>query len=84
MADPSSSGSDSESRSLPGGRSQPFSDWEELPVDPDLREDLDYDLLDLEAYEIEDGQLLFLPRDEEMIRNEAFIIVDREDVVPLR
>lgn len=55
-------------------------DWERLPSDPDLREDLGYELLDLEAHETRDGQVLFLPQDEDMIREEAFIVV-RKDLV---
>lgn len=55
-------------------------EWERLPSDPDLREDLGYELLDLEAYETEGDRVLFLPRDEDMLRNEAFIVAREEDV----
>lgn len=55
-------------------------EWERLPSDPDLREDLGYELLDLEAHETQDGHLLFLPRDEDMIREEAFIVVCKDVV----
>jgi hypothetical protein len=65
------------------GGSTSRQDWEELPSDPDLREDLGYELLDLEAYETDGDRILFLPKDEDMIRNEAFIVAQEEDVCSL-
>ena len=55
-------------------------DWEELPSDPDLIDDLGYELLDLEAYETDEDHILFLPQDEDMLRDEAFIVVRKEHV----
>ena len=53
------------------------SDWEQLPGDPDLRADLEYAPLDLEVFEMEvSDQLMILPRDEDMVREDAFIIAD--------
>lgn len=50
-------------------------DWEELPADPDPRRDLGYHQLELEVFEVEAGdQLMILPRDEDMVREDAFII----------
>lgn len=58
-------------------------EWEELPSDPDLYDDLGYEMLDLEAYETEGDRILFLPKDEDMIRNEAFIVADKKSVMSL-
>jgi len=55
-------------------------DWERLPVDPDLHDDLGYELRDLESYETDSDGVLFLPKDEDMIRDEAFIIVAEDDL----
>lgn len=55
-------------------------DWEQLASDPDLFEDLEYELLDLEAYETDEDKVLFLPQDEDMLRDEAFIVVHKEDL----
>lgn len=55
-------------------------EWEHLPLNPDLREDLGYDLLDLESYETDDDRILFLPHDEDMIRGDAFIVA-KKDIV---
>lgn len=57
--------------------------WEELPADPDLHEDLGYELLDLEAHETEVDRVLFLPKDEDMLRDEAFIVAGEGDVQTL-
>lgn len=56
------------------------SEWEQLPPDPDLVADLGYELLDLEAYRTDGDHVLFLPPDEEMLQDEAFIVVGRDDV----
>lgn len=55
-------------------------DWERLPPDPDPNEDLGYDVLDLEAYETDADHVLFLPADDDMLRDEAFIVVRRDDL----
>lgn len=56
------------------------SDWEQIPPDPDLARDFGYELLDLETYCTGDDLLLFLPPDEEMLKDEAFIVVGKDDV----
>jgi hypothetical protein len=56
-------------------------EWEKVPSDPDLKADLGYDLLDLEAHESDDDHVLFLPRDEDMIRDENFLIVRKDSIV---
>lgn len=51
-------------------------EWEQLPPDPDLVDDLGYELLDLEVLPTEDGstQYMFIPHDEDMIRDDAFLV----------
>ena len=56
-------------------------EWEALPVDPDLSEDLGYDLFDLETHETDDGHVLLIPTEEDMLMEDAFIVVRREDLV---
>ena len=52
-------------------------EWEQLHGDPDLRADLGYDPLDLEVFEVAgNDQFMILPRDEDMVREDAFIIAD--------
>lgn len=54
-------------------------DWERLPADPEAR-DLGYPQLDLEVVRAPardgSGQLLFLPKDEDMLKDDAFIVAD--------
>lgn len=61
-------------------RSMSRQDWEDLPANPDPREDLGYELSDLEAYET-DGDVVILPTDEDMLREDAFVVIDEADVV---
>lgn len=58
-------------------------DWVRLPPNPDVNDDLDYELFDLEAYETDDDNVLVIPQDEDMLRNDAFIVIAKEDVVTL-
>lgn len=55
-------------------------EWEDLAVDPDLREDLGYELSDLEAHETDDGHVLLIPTEEDMLLEDAFIVVHRDDM----
>lgn len=57
-------------------------EWERVPADPDPRTDLGYDPMDLEVMEAGDrpDDLVVLPRDEEVLRDEAFIIVGQRGV----
>lgn len=67
-------------QSSDGGMSR--HDWERLPGDPDLRTDLEYAPLDLEVFEMEvSDRLMILPRDEDMVREDAFIIADESDLL---
>lgn len=51
-------------------------DWEEAPADPDPVEHLGYELLDLEVIPAGNGsrQYVFLPHDEDMIRDDVFLV----------
>lgn len=54
------------------------SEWERLPDDPDPERDLGYVRASLSVVRTENGKghYLFLPEDEDDIRDEAFIIAD--------
>lgn len=57
-------------------------DWQEVPRDPDP-EDLGYEMDDWEvirAKKNDRGHLMFLPEEEEMLRDEAFIVADSSSV----
>lgn len=56
-------------------------EWRSLPADPDPERDLGYRLIDLEVVPAPvNEQTMFLPSDEEMLKEEAFVIV-ADDVV---
>jgi hypothetical protein len=55
-------------------------EWEDLPVDPDLREDFGYEHFDLEAHETDDGHVLLIPPEEDMLLEDAFVVIHREDL----
>lgn len=59
--------------------------WERVPLDPDLERDLGYRLTDWEPITTanDDGQLVYLPSEEDLLRQDAFIVVAREDHVEL-
>lgn len=52
--------------------------WEDLPPDPDLAADLEYEMLDLEVIRAKNGsgQFMFIPRDEDMIHENAFVVAE--------
>lgn len=57
-------------------------EWDEQPDDPES-DDLGYELDDWErirATETDSDQYLYLPGDEELLRDEAFIVVSPDDV----
>lgn len=57
-------------------------EWDEQPDDPDS-DDLGYELDDWErirATGTDSDQYLYLPGDEELLRDEAFIVVSPDDV----
>jgi len=54
-----------------------------VPDDPDIEEDLGYRIVDWEVIRARDddsGRLMFLPADEEMLRDDAFILADEDAV----
>lgn len=69
----------------PESTSEPMSrqDWVRLPANPDANEDLGYELFDLEAHETDDDNVLIIPQDEDMLRDDAFIVIAKEDVITL-
>lgn len=53
--------------------------WEGRPVDPDLHSDLDYELVNWEIVPNScDDKKVFLPIEESMLRDEAFIVAEPE------
>lgn len=59
--------------------------WEQLPPDPDAETHLGYELDEWEEVETTDGsdKRILLPADSEMVRDDAFIVADREALVDL-
>ncbi|MDG5776858.1 hypothetical protein VB773_22175 [Haloarculaceae archaeon H-GB2-1] len=57
-------------------------EWKDLPTHPDLKRNLGYELIDLEVIRPENDSnfLVFLPQDEELLRDDAFLLAD-EDIV---
>lgn len=57
-------------------------EWERVAADPDVRKDLGYDPMDLEVMDAGDrpDDLVVLPSDEEVLRDEAFIVVSEAAV----
>ncbi|WP_313696290.1 hypothetical protein [Halorarum halobium] len=61
-------------------------DWEQLPRDPDLEGDLGYRFLELDVLRSSDGEkehMLVLPSDEDLLRENAFIVADPDSVCEL-
>jgi hypothetical protein len=59
-------------------------EWDSVPADP-APDDLGYDLLELDITEssADGGHYVILPHDEDMLRDEAFIIADTDAVCDL-
>lgn len=65
---------------------QQTTDWREAPEDPDLASDLGYEAVELDMIgTTADGthRVLVLPTDEEMLKDDAFLIVDEGSVLDL-
>ncbi len=60
-------------------------EWADVPTDPDSRRNLGYKLRDWEVLRPSNGsdQVVFLPEDEEMLRSEAFVIVEQDGLCSL-
>ncbi|WP_049970213.1 hypothetical protein [Haladaptatus cibarius] len=57
--------------------------WKQLPADPDLEGDLGYEIDEwdvIRASKNDKGRLMFLPKDEEMLRDDAFILAEASSV----
>jgi hypothetical protein len=60
--------------------------WRELPPNPDPLDDLGYDLVELDFIPTSTSgseEVLVLPTDEEMLREDAFVVADKDSVVDL-
>ena len=80
MTDPNHRRTDADYEGDSEQRTPTRQEWEGVPSDPDLHDDLGYELLDLECYETDEDRLIFLPKDEDMIREAAFIITREDDL----
>jgi hypothetical protein len=62
------------------------SDWERLAADPDPSQDLGYDQTEWDVVEANNtaGQLIFLPTDEDVLKDDAFIVADPASVCDVR
>ena len=60
-------------------------EWAGVPIDPDPQQHLDYTLRDWQVLtpSRESEQVVFLPEDERLLRDEAFVIVARESLCSL-
>jgi hypothetical protein len=67
-----------------GGQTLP-ADWRDQPVDPDLEENLGYELIAWEKINVVDDpdQVIFLPDSEEQLRDDAFIVSGENAVCDL-
>jgi hypothetical protein len=57
--------------------------WEEVAPNPDLENDLGYTLSDWESVSANSAsgeQFLFLPSDDDLLREEAFVVADPSSV----
>lgn len=60
--------------------------WWEVHQDPDPAGDLGYELIDLDVIPTETNgksRVLVLPSDEELLREDAFIVADKDSVCDL-
>ena len=60
-------------------------EWAQVADDPDLQDDLGYEMVDLEIIQANNKaeQYMFLPQDEEMLTEEAFIVAEPDSVVDI-
>lgn len=62
------------------------SDWERLAADPDPVGDLGYDASEWDVVEAnnDSGQLIFLPTEDDLLKDDAFIVADPASVCDVR
>lgn len=61
-------------------------EWLDQPPDPDVERDLEYDLLEWEvipARKAGGDQFIVLPKDEDALRRDAFIVTDENSLCEL-
>ena len=66
--------------------SLPATDWKEVSPDPDPSNDLEYELIELDVIQTTAGgrpQVLVLPEDEDMLREDAFMVVKESAICDL-
>lgn len=64
----------------------PESEWNGQPDDPDLETDLGYDIATWEVISVTSGEeehRVLLPTDEEMLKQDSYLIVPASLVLPL-
>lgn len=61
------------------------SQWEDLPSDPDIRADFGYEIARWETIDTatDSNQLIFMPQNEELLKDDAFIVANEEDLCDL-
>ncbi len=61
---------------------EPFTriEWENLASDPDMRADLGYSIAAWETIETatDSDQVIYMPQDEELLRDDTFIVAEQE------
>jgi hypothetical protein len=60
--------------------------WWDVGQNPDPNDDLEYELVDLDVIRHDPGrrdQVLVMPTDEEMLRDDAFLVADADALVDL-
>ncbi len=67
------------------GETELPSDWRDQPVDPDLEENLGYEMIAWEKINVVDNpdQVIFLPNSEDQLRDDAFIVSNKDSVCDL-
>lgn len=61
-------------------------DWWDVPQDPNPSDDLEYDIIDLDIIRTTtngEPKILVLPTDEDLLREDAFMIVTEDNVYDL-
>ncbi|SEV90358.1 hypothetical protein [Halobacterium jilantaiense] len=60
--------------------------WWDVGQNPDVHDDLGYEMVDLDVIHHDPGQrdqVLVLPADEDMLRDDAFMVADADDILDL-
>lgn len=67
------------------GRTELPSDWTDEPVDPDVHENLGYEMIQWEKINVVDDpdQVIFLPDSEEQLKDDAFMVCNSNAISDL-